>query len=540
MDSGQQQEPQIPPAKKAQPVRESAAVEALWHNMITLFGLVVVAVSICLLLTFGLFSLIAPSANPYLGIIGYLVLPGMLVFGLIVCPVGMLITRWRRRAGTRRLVLGVRSAGIFMGVSFFLVLPMVGVTAYEGYHYTESVDFCANVCHSVMEPQGSTFSRSPHARVSCAECHIGAGASPFVKSKLSGVRQVFAVLGDTYPRPIPPAITELRPARETCEECHWPQKFFGDQLMTVVHYSPDESNSRHEVNILLKTGGADETLGIQEGIHMHMLGDIEFVATDDLLQNIPWVRYVDSEGAVRIFRSDGRTELDPPAGKRRRVDCMDCHNRGAHKFTSPQESVNRSLEVGQLDASLPYIKREAVRVLSAEYKRKDEALARIERQLLDFYNSNYDTIMSKDEDRAKVEHAISVVQGIYERSFFPHMNVSWRTYPSNIGHLTSPGCLRCHDGRHVDAEGVAISSDCDVCHRFLNRDPETSALHEGTFDHSMRIHDRWEGFGPHKDLRCDQCHSGGPLPLCADCHSSGAWLEQQGQGKFREHVRDQQ
>lgn len=538
MEPGQNREQASASSDKSHPVRDTASVEALWHNMITLFGLVVVAVSICLLLTFGLFSLIAPSANPYLGIIGYMVLPGMLIFGLIVCPVGMLITRWRRRAGLRRLVLSVRSAAIFMGVSFFLVLPMVGVTAYEGYHFTESVEFCANVCHSVMEPQGTTYAHSAHARVSCAECHIGAGASPFVKSKLSGVRQVFAVLGNTYPRPIPPAITELRPARETCEQCHWPQKFFGDQLLAVVHYSPDEGNSRHEVNILLKTGGADEMLGIQEGIHMHMLGDIEFVATDDLLQTIPWVRHVDRDGTVRIYRSDGKTDPDPPPGKRRRVDCMDCHNRGAHKFASPQESVNRSLEVGQLDVSLPYIKREAVRVLSGDYKQKDEALAQIERELVDFYESNYETLMSAEEGRAKVKNAVSIVQRIYDRNFFPHMNVTWRTYPDNIGHLTSPGCLRCHDGRHVDAEGVAISSDCDVCHKFLNRDPETSALHEGTFDHSMRIHDRWEGFGPHKNLRCDQCHSGGPLPLCAECHSSGDWLEQQGQGLFREHDRE--
>jgi hypothetical protein len=512
-------------------------IVSLSNNMITWFGLMVVAVSLCLLLTFVLFAVIVPDHNPYVDVLGYLVLPGVLIGGLILCPIGIFWTRRRRRRSAAEGVISVRFGLVFMGVTFFLMLPILGISGYEGYHYTESAQFCTNVCHAVMEPQGTTYAYSPHAKVSCAECHIGAGASPFVKSKLSGLRQVLAVWRESYSKPIPPAITDLRPARETCEQCHWPQKFFGDQLRPVVRFSSDERNTRYEVQMLLKTGGADESLGRSEGIHMHMLQDVEYVAVDDHMQEIPWVKYTDNTGRTTIFRNDGEpTSAAPPEGHRRRLDCMDCHNRGAHEFRAPQESVDHLLDAGKIDTSLPFVKREIVNALSGSYTDKPEALAAIAEKLVEFYRTSYPELTDRGNSDM-VKNAVQATQQIYSNSMFPGMKVTWKSYPNNIGHLNSPGCFRCHDGRHVNEAGVPISSQCDVCHTFLHRSESGDTFVQDVFDHPMKIHDLWDGLGPHATMRCDQCHTGGPILGCTECHESGAWLEERGIEAFRKTKR---
>lgn len=533
-------EPVTPSTPPGTPPQELQRV-TLYNNYISLFGFVLVGGGMLLLLIFGLFQVLVPSANPYVGIIGFMILPGILVTGLVIVPIGML---WKLRQIHRHATTQVgtfrlppidlnnprtrRSILIFVVVSIFLVLPILSVASYSGYHYTESSQFCGKVCHTVMEPEATAHATSPHARVTCAECHIGSGASWFVKSKLSGTRQVLAVWMNSYSRPIPPAITQLRPARETCEECHWPAKFYGSQLREIVHFSPDENSARRTVRMLLKVGGADESIGRVEGIHMHMVlvGSVEYVATDDILQEIPWVKYTDSKGLVRIFRSDGKPVTDPrPEGLLRTVDCMDCHNRGAHHFRSPQAAVDLFLNVGRIDASLPYIKREAVAALSATYADGPAAQEGIERALTGFYQEQYPAIW--EEQRSAVRQAVDMLKEVYGQCFFPVMRVNWLTYPENIGHLTSAGCFRCHDGLHVDGAGGHISSDCITCHTFLNPvGGRENAYEEGEFQHSMNL-------VKHGKLQCMQCHTGGPLPLCTECHGSGRWLETWGKGRFK-------
>jgi hypothetical protein len=502
----------------------------LWNNLVTFLGIFLVFMSVLALLTFGLFSLVTPGRNPYVNVVGYVILPGLLILGLIIIPFGILLKSWRlrRHDPAQRLAFRFpridlndyrqrRAAKFFMGM-IFILLPIVGVSGYHGYHYTDSAEFCAEACHQVMQPQAATYGHSAHARVSCAECHIGSGASWFVKSKLSGTRQVLAVLQDSFPRPIPPAISNLRPARETCERCHWPKKFFGAQLKEIVHFASDEQSTRREIDMLLKTGGGDETTGRAEGIHMHMAleGRIEYVATDNKLQNIPWVKFTDKAGNAWVYRSDGRPSSDPrPEGEVRRLDCMDCHNRPAHKFRSPQEAVDIYLEVGSMDTTLPYIKREAVAVLVRPYPDVETARVQIGAALSEFYRANYPEIWRAR--KASVNQAIDEVREIYELSFFPEMNVDWQTYPDNIGHMISPGCFRCHDGQHVNQRGDTISDQCDVCHTFLrpvDAGGQAQVLQEGAFLHPVELE------GPHARLLCHQCHTGGPAPVadCAGCH----------------------
>lgn len=529
---------QRPPDKEAPnpPARRAR----LSNNVVSLIGFCLVAVGILLILTFGLFMVISPPQNPYVDVIGFLILPMILAAGLIMVPLGIAWKAWRLRRnphGDTNLLRfpeidfgkpGHRKALVaFTAANLFVVFPIIGVTSYHGYHYTDSQGFCTTVCHTVMEPQGTTNERSPHARVPCAECHIGSGATAFLGSKLSGTRQVLAVLRDSFPRPIPQAISTLRPARETCEECHWPGKFFGQQLKTTVHYSSDKNNTRREVRMLLETGGADETTGRVEGIHMHMTlaGRIEFVATNEDLQEIPWIKYIDDDGAELIFRSDGKpADEPPPEGITRRIDCMDCHNRAAHLFRTPQQAVDTALEVGRIDPTLPFIKREAVVALTVEYPNKKEAFEEIDRRIAEFYKTSIPDVWEARRD-AIAEATVSIQQ-IYAHSFFPEMKVNWQTYPDNIGHMNSPGCLRCHDGRHINSRGDAISSDCQVCHAFINVvDDHNGSFVVGDFTHSFTL-------APHQNLRCDQCHTGGRFPLCRECHESGDWLGTRFQGRF--------
>jgi len=512
----------------------------LWTNTITMVGLLLGGIALLLLITFGLFSVVSPAANPYVDIVGYLILPGILALGVFLMLVGILIRSLRRRRldPTRRLRILPRpdfsdpaqlKVAKYLALGLFAILPITAVTGYHGYHFTDSTNFCATTCHTVMEPESVAYERSSHARVSCAECHIGAGASWFVKSKVSGLRQVVATVRESYARPIPPAITELRPARETCEECHWPQKFFGSQLREFPHYASDETNTDRSATLLLKTGGGDEFLGTASGIHRHMAlaGQIEYVATDDRLQVIPWVKWTDKAGQTHIYRSDGKPASDPvPEGRVRTIDCMDCHNRPAHEFRSPQESVDMAISNGRIDGTLPYVKREAVAAVLPPYLEKEEALARIGDKLAGFYQDRYPELWKTR--RASIYQAIDTTREIYTANVFSHMAVDWTTYPDNIGHLYSAGCFRCHDNRHVNQNGETISSDCEGCHTFLIEgtveDDEYGmpggdqvAYHTGDFEHPMPI------VGAHEGVLCHQCHSGGASPnaeSCESCHTN--------------------
>ena len=194
------------------------------------------------------------------------------------------LPRWistiRRSAARSRFLL-----------SFIVIFGLVSaVGSYKAYEFTDSVDFCGQLCHSVMNPEFVAYQASPHARVACVDCHVGSGASWYVKSKLSGIRQVYYTARGTYPRPIPTPVHNLRPAADTCEQCHWPKKFWGAQLKTFTHYGSDEQNTPRVIRMLIKTGGGDPSLGQSgEGIHWHMNinNKITYFASDEQRQVIP-------------------------------------------------------------------------------------------------------------------------------------------------------------------------------------------------------------------------------------------------------------
>jgi len=467
-------------------------------------GGVVAAGSLFAFLLLFLLDQLAQFSNPYIGILTYLVAPGFLVSGLLLILVGVLV---QYRLGVRAGRLGLklqfdlthprdrRYLGYFiLGSVGFLFITAVG--SYYTYHFTESVQFCGQACHTVMQPEMVTYAHSPHARVACTSCHIGPGATWFVRSKLSGTYQVYATLFNKYPRPIPTPVKNLRPAQETCEECHWPKEFVGDVDRTFVTYLSDKTNTPFTIRMLLKVGGADPTHGPVGGIHWHMSvnNKVEYIHTDVGRQKIPWVRITDPQGVVTVYRTPDFTN-NIQNYRIRVMDCMDCHNRPSHVYTPPNEAVDLALRLGQLDAGLPWVKTNAVDLLVRKYATVTEALQTIATTLNEKYPA-----------APRLDQAISTVQEIYTNNFFPTMKADWRDYPNNIGHKDWPGCTRCHDDNHISTDGKKKIqfSNCYECHIIMAQGSGAELQHLAA------------GGVPFK-------HPGGDIEgmFCSDCHSGG-------------------
>lgn len=426
------------------------------------------------------------SENPYFGIL-WLALLAIFVGGLLLIPVGMLLRRRRwRKQGHRaseafpRITLQspeLRKLVVLIGVTTFANVVIAGQLTYSAVGYMDSDRFCGQVCHTVMQPEFTAYQQSPHARVACVECHIGPGASWFVRSKLSGMGQVIAVATNTYPRPIPSPVENLRPARETCETCHWPQRYTGDKVVVHTTYAEDETNTPASTVLLMKIGGRawNGTVGIH-GAHLAENTTIEYIATDRERQTIPRVIYTAADGKQTIFDASG-AEVTPEqlaAGERRTMDCIDCHNRPTHIFQLPGRAVDEAMASGHISTALPYVKKEALAALQQEYPDRETARLQIAMTLDGYYRQNYPQVYQQQQTR--VQEAVTAVQEIYARNIFPEMKITWGSYVNNLGHMDSPGCFRCHDGGHFSADGRMIPVDCDTCHELKAVEEQNPAI----------------------------------------------------------------
>jgi formate-dependent nitrite reductase cytochrome c552 subunit len=312
-----------------------------------------------------------------------------------------------------------------------------------------------------MEPEHTAFQRSSHSRLSCADCHIGPGADWFVKSKLGGAWQIVSVALDLYPRPIPTPLHDLRPARETCEQCHWPTRFVGDKLDVRTHYDEDEANTELTTVLLLKVGGLAGQRS--HGIHWHVDPDVSIRYRSDETRETIWeVEYTSEDGDTVLFR-DRKAPED--GGAWRAMDCVDCHNRPSHIYRPADTEIDVAIRDGLIDRSLPYVKREGLRIIDAKYASHEEAREVIAEELSSFYAENYPDVATEHADL--VADAASMLADIYSVNVFPQMEVWWNTYPDHIGHETSDGCYRCHGRRLRTEDRDTISKDCDVCHTVL-------------------------------------------------------------------------
>jgi hypothetical protein len=392
-----------------------------------------------------------------------------------------------------------------VSAAFVIFVAISTVATYRTYHFTESVEFCGKVCHTVMKPEFTTFQNSPHSGTTCTTCHIGPGAEWFVRAKLSGLYQVYAVIFNKYHRPIETPVLNLRPAKETCLTCHWPQKFFGAVLKSWTTYLPDEKNSPWTIKMLINIGGGDPAHGLIHGIHWHMEGinTVEYIASDRKRSVIPWIRVTDQKGNVTIYETTNKDEHITPeqAAKlpTRKMDCLDCHNRPSHRYLSPYQALDITMSEGKLDRTIPSIKQTAAKLLAAKYETTSQALDAIAKGLREKY-----------PQQPKLDETIKEVQAIYTRNFFPEMRVRWDEYPNLTGHKITAGCFRCHDGLHVSKSGSTIRKDCNMCHTILAQGPGTESDLKGLmsdgleFKHPEDVEDAW------KTDRCDTCHTGAP------------------------------
>jgi hypothetical protein len=510
---------------------------SLMRNYISFVGISVVAASLACVTLLFLMEIASHGDNPYLGILTYIIFPSILMFGLAVVVAGMLLERRRRRRVSPEEVAAYpkldlndphmrRRFLVFLVLTFFFI-AVSAFGSYRAFEYTESVAFCGQTCHTVMKPEYTAYLAGSHARVRCVDCHVGEGADWYVRSKLSGAYQLYSVTFNKYSRPIQTPVHNLRPAPETCEQCHWPEKFFGAQMKVFNRYGNDENNTLRQTRMLINVGGGSPRTGKVEGIHWHMniANEITYIATDEKRQNIPWVRMKDQEGNVTEFY-DRRVALSNDqieSSAKRKMDCVDCHNRPAHVYLPPDDAVDQALAAGKMDVSLPYLRRQAVKALNGTYETTDQALSTIESELSEFYRSNYTGVFQTKHE--SIRGAIAAVQGIYQTYMFPEMKTDWSTHPNNIGHKNFSGCFRCHDGEHFSKAGKMISNDCNICHTTIydSAAPPSANARLGAYIHPVDL-------GSLADRKCETCHSPeGPFkhPLdlgdisrfqCAECH----------------------
>ncbi len=363
--------------------------------------------------------------------------------------------------------------------SLMIILIVFLVSGYKSFEYTESAEFCGTVCHP-MKSEFVRYEHSPHANVDCAKCHIGPGASFFVKSKIDGLKQVYAVMANTYSRPIKSPVHNLRPARETCEECHTPTSFKDNIIKTIVHYDNDEANTPVQSTLILKMGGWQENTGVSEGIHWHITNPVYYIAADEQRQVILWVGVQQADGSLKEFYARDMlnmawstfVEEARQKGEVRLMDCIDCHNRTAHFIPPPEVLVDEAIKTNLISGKLSFIRAKGVEALTAHYPGEAAAYAAID-GLADFYQMGQEQANIKADvassPRADLEAALTELKRLYADTNFPDMGLNWQTNPNNARHNPFPGCFRCHDGKHVSVDQAGnevetVSVKCNLCH----------------------------------------------------------------------------
>lgn len=490
----------LPPASSP-PARQ----RSLFNNWISAIGAVL---AVGALFSFALLvwmDFTRGDRNPYLGILTYIVAPAFLITGLALVFFGAwaqrrwqikhaatMPDRWRldfHNPRQRRVIVLFGT-----GAVTFLLLSAFG--SYQTYHYSESTQFCGEVCHRAMNPEFTTYQRGAHARVDCVECHVGSGAQWFIKAKINGTHQLIAYTLNNYKRPIETPLKNLRPAQDTCEKCHWPEKFHGNIDVEYTHFLSDKKNTPYGIRMLMRVN-AGRPGSPPGGIHWHVSSDsrVEYFAADEKRQEIPWMRVTDLKaGTSRVYRTAEFTG-EPPADQIRVMDCMDCHNRPAHVFPTANDVVEQAMAAGSLSTRLPAIKRVAVQAMT----QKDLTAADAPEKIAAYLTSKY-------KDAAELPAAITEVRSLYAANIFPERKADWRVYPNNIGHKNWPGCFRCHDEKHKTDAGESVkANDCTSCHIILaqgrGNDLQTLSAQGQEFKHPDGDLD--------PELTCSDCHNGG-------------------------------
>ncbi len=448
-------------------------IRGMWRTPLGLLGVGITTISITLMLVGLVIDMLGLFENPYAALATYMILPAGMIMGLLLIPLAAFLRRrqWHKFGISkeplridlsdhrhRRFLIG------FIALSVVNV-AILGVIGYEGYHFTDSPYFCGVVCHQVMEPEYTAYQRSAHSRVACVECHIGPGAEWFVRAKISGLRQVAAVLTDSYNRPIPAPVHELRPARDTCEHCHWPEKFHGKRVKQFVHFTDDDQLHPEVTDIALHIGGRNSVTGAFEGIHWHVSNNVavRYLAANEKRTEIARVQVSRPDGSTDEFVKED-VEVEPTA-QWRTMDCIDCHNRPTHVYEEPTEQVDFGLLSKRINPQIAGIREDSLTVLTKAYESREQAKENMVADLLALQRERNPEQAEKFQ--ADIEKAGRYLLDAYLGNVWPGMDIQWGTYKSHLGHQFADegyGCWRCHDEEHVNEAGESITQDCSLCH----------------------------------------------------------------------------
>ncbi len=489
-----------------------------YYNYTTYLGTIIASIAWITLIFFVILIYFFGINNVYFDLYTFIATPAFLVLGLLLIPLGM----WRKNKKLKKgiqvsdeklLVLNLRDSKtrnaliIFSTISIFFVISTI-VGSYKAFHYTESVEFCGKLCHKVMTPEYVAYQNSPHARVTCAECHVGEGADFYVKSKMSGLRQVYKYMMHTWPTPIVTPIENLRPARETCEKCHWPQKFYTNSLRAEKYFLADSANTEWNVLLNMKVGANHAALGLTSGIHWHINPNFEIdYKANKKRDTIFWVRIIDKKTGKQTIFTDptlSAQQKNSTHTEERIMDCMDCHNRPSHEYRSPSHYLNDLIAGKEEIAAIPWFKSAAMDALILPYTTTDSAVSGIKNKIVKFYKDKKPAIYKKHSQA--IMAAITDVIGAFSKNAFPEMKVTYSVYPRHIGHLESSGCFRCHNDRFKSPQGKVISNDCDLCHTIVAQGKADSMKYVGIngslpFVHPVDIAGAW------KETNCMECHA---------------------------------
>ncbi len=458
-------------------------IQGVSQNMIGKIGVALATSAFLVFLLMEVAWFTGLVTNAYIGLISYLALPMLFIVGLILIPLG-----WKRqqqltgKSGADLLKEQFEEDGVkagFAGSGLFqtiAILTLVNVlfmvlASTQTLHFMDQAKFCGTACHSVMNPEWQTYQVSSHANVNCVECHVGEGAKALLDSKVNGLWQMVSLSFNLYERPIPTPVHQLRPARETCEKCHWPAKHYGDELIKHVSFTNAEVTQPLYTTLALKI---DAELGSEQvGVHWHIAEGVQvrYGSVDPDRKKIQWVEASYPDGSVKHYQNT-RIDAEAPVLEEREMDCVDCHNRATHVYQEPETIVDRMLQEGLIATDLPYIRREALDALRTSAPDKNRGLQQVARHLPAFYQKNYPAIYFKR--LTELQNISELLSTEYDRYIHPDMNIDWGVYPSNLGHKNDSGCFRCHHEDMQSVNGQTVAYDCTVCHDIFAYDSKST------------------------------------------------------------------
>ncbi len=472
-------------------------VSIKWYGTL---GVILTTSSFITMVLLEFFRLIGSLTNAYIGLVTYMALPILFVLGLILILIGWYRLKQETGKNIQELLAlrysdddikgGFYGSRIVKTVIIFSLINIIFLSSVflNMFSFMDKAEFCGTACHSVMNPEWVTYKQSPHSRVNCVECHVGEGVDALVSSKMNGIWQMISVTFDLLERPIPTPVHQLRPAPETCEKCHWPDKFYGNRLKSIVTYASDEKSTVAYTTLNMKID-AERTAG-KAGIHWHIAdeNEVRYAYADEKRTKIVWVEVKQPDGSFKRYNNSqfvGSEIIDS-----RSMDCVDCHNRATHIYEDPDKAIDTRIRKGLLSRELPFLKREALGAIIAGYADNKAAMEGIANHLYHFYRTNYPKLVISK--MTEIDAAVKTLQDIYNRNIHHGMKIGWGAYPSHIGHANETnGCFRCHNSYLKNDEDESIGYDCTLCHSILadeQNQPFKFLLMPDTLDPNYQMH----------------------------------------------------